>query len=263
MVSVGISLVFFAALSAVNIVLFRGMNERSRLISRNDGERTFNTLFTSARDYDDFSSAIEATLSLKKKIVGLGFYAGTGTLISRWGTVPDSYTPPAFVDADVRNDMARVYVENHRNDSLILVLRSPADRPPLPLQPGPGKEGARAIPKCSTYCVEQMSFIWRSGSRSSGARRIFKPSFFRLSRSFLPPSCSSSGSSSSRISSTGSESKNRGVSSRLGGRRAHSRTKSRIRSLPSACRPASSQGQSLGRRVRSFRSSTLRWKDFP
>ena len=47
--------------------------------------------------------------------------------------------PPAFVDADVRNDMARVYIENDKNDSLILVLKSPTDRPPPP--PGPRDSG--------------------------------------------------------------------------------------------------------------------------
>ncbi len=139
LLSAGIALVSFAALSAVNLVIFRGMSERSRLESRNDGEQTFSILFTSARSYDDFGSAIEATPSLKKEILGLGFYDGKGSSLLRWGAAPEFYVPPAFVDADVRNDMARVYIENDKNDSLILVLKSPTDRPPPP--PGPRDSG--------------------------------------------------------------------------------------------------------------------------
>jgi two-component system, NtrC family, sensor histidine kinase HydH len=130
--SVGIALVSFAALSAVNVIIFRGMTERNRLESRNDSERTFSILFASLRRYDDFGSAIEATPSLEREILGVGLYGEGGGMLYRWGVVPESYVPPVFVDADVKNDMARMYLENAKNDSLILLLRPSGDGPPPP-----------------------------------------------------------------------------------------------------------------------------------
>ena len=94
--SFGIALVSFAALSVVNVVIFRGMTVRNRLESRNDSERTFSILFASLCRYDDFGSAIEATQSLKRMIVGVGLYDEAGDILYRWGGVPESYVPPAF-----------------------------------------------------------------------------------------------------------------------------------------------------------------------
>jgi two-component system sensor histidine kinase HydH len=134
--SFGIALVSFAALSVVNVVIFRGMTVRNRLESRNDCERTFSILFASLRSYDDFGSAIEATPNLKRMIVGVGLYGDGGDILYRWGEAPQSYVPPAFVDADVENDMARIYQENEKNDSLVLLLRPARDAAPPP----PGDE---------------------------------------------------------------------------------------------------------------------------
>lgn len=137
--SIGITLVCFAALSAVNVVIFRGITERNRLESRNDCERIFNILFASLRLYDDFGSAIEATQSLKRQILGVGLYGEGGGLLYRWGAVPDSYVPPAFVEADVKYDMARMYLESAKNNSLVLLLRPSRDGPP---PPPPEKKGS-------------------------------------------------------------------------------------------------------------------------
>jgi two-component system sensor histidine kinase HydH len=130
--SFGIALVSFAALSVVNVVIFRGMSVRNRLESRNDCERTFSILFASLRSYDDFGSAIEATENLKQLVVGVGLYNGRGDILYRWGAAPQSYVPPAFLDADVTNDMARMYQENETNDSLVLLLRPAKNAPPPP-----------------------------------------------------------------------------------------------------------------------------------
>ncbi len=130
--SISIALVSFAALSVVNVVIFRGMTERNRLESRNDSERTFSILFASLRRYDDFGSAIEATESLRREVLGIGLYGEGGGVLYRWGAVPDSYVSPVFVEADVKNDMARMYLENAKNDSLVLLLRPARDAPPPP-----------------------------------------------------------------------------------------------------------------------------------
>jgi two-component system sensor histidine kinase HydH len=129
---VGAALVSFLVLSAVTVVIFRGLKERYRLESRNDCERTFSVLFTSLRRYDDFGSAIEATRDLKDKILGLGLYDEGGSSLLHWGAVPDSYAPPVFDNAEVTGDMASMYVENSKNDSLILLLHPSKDRPPPP-----------------------------------------------------------------------------------------------------------------------------------
>ena len=146
LMSIGIALLFFVALSAVNVVIFRGMTERNRLESRTDSERTFSILLDSLRRYDDFGSAIEATESLKLKILGVGLYDGLGGMLYRWGTVPDSYESPESVEADVKYAMARIYLENPKNDSLVLLVRPSGDGPPPPppnddLMRGPTRHG--------------------------------------------------------------------------------------------------------------------------
>ena len=146
LMSIGIALLFFVALSAVNVVIFRGMTERNRLESRTDSERTFSILLDSLRRYDDFGSAIEATESLKLKILGVGLYDGRGGMLYRWGTVPDSYESPESVEADVKYAMARIYLENPKNDSLVLLVRPSGDGPPPPppnddLMRGPTRHG--------------------------------------------------------------------------------------------------------------------------
>jgi hypothetical protein len=78
-VSVGLAVISFAALSGVNVLIFRGMNERNGLQSRNDVERTFTMLFTSLRGYSDFGAAIEGDPLLKGRVLGFGLYGAEGT----------------------------------------------------------------------------------------------------------------------------------------------------------------------------------------
>ena len=122
-VSLGIAFLSLAALSAVNVVIFRGMAERSRLESRNDSEQTLNALFASLRTHDDFGSAIESTESLRRKIIGLSVITSDGRLIYSWGTVPESPELP---------ESARAYIENPKNGSLVLLLRPSRATPPPP-----------------------------------------------------------------------------------------------------------------------------------
>ncbi len=140
---VGAALISFLVLSAVNVVIFRVLRERSRLVSRNDCERTLSAVFTSLRGHDDFGSVIEATPGLKEKILGLGFYNEAGAVLYRWGTVPEPYTPPSFKGVEVSFDMASKYLENPANGSLVVLLRPTRDRPPLPPPPAQGTPGAQ------------------------------------------------------------------------------------------------------------------------
>lgn len=130
--SVGVALMFFGVLSALNLLIFRGLEERNRLESRIDTERTFSILLASLRRYDDFGSAIEAAQRLKSAILGLGLYDKGGALLYRWGAVPSSYAPPPLSGVGVNDDMGTMTLENAKSGTLVLLLRSLGDVPPPP-----------------------------------------------------------------------------------------------------------------------------------
>jgi two-component system sensor histidine kinase HydH len=123
LVTMGIALLSFAALSAVNVVIFRGMAELSRLESRNDSEQTLNTLFAGLRTHDNFGSAIESAETLKRKIIGVSVTGSDGRILYSWGTVSEPTVVPLT---------PRTYIENPKNGSLLLLLRPPRDNPPPP-----------------------------------------------------------------------------------------------------------------------------------
>ncbi len=141
--SICFALLAFATLSVVNIIIFHGVNERIRLESRFDSERVVSILFASLRSSEDFGSAIEGTLTLKEKVLGLGLYDEKGAPLYRWGATPETYAPPSFEDAEAPGDMARMYIENPQNDSVVLLIGAPKDAPPPPPQP---PQGARVEP---------------------------------------------------------------------------------------------------------------------
>jgi two-component system, NtrC family, sensor histidine kinase HydH len=148
LISIGISALAFAALSVGFRLILGGMSERNRLESRNDAETTFSVLFASLRRYEDFGTAIEATENLASKVLGVGVYEADGKLLYSWGQAPPSYKAPAFDGADVQNDMARLYVPNAKNSSLILLL-SPSrgdDKPPPPPEDERKKEARHEHP---------------------------------------------------------------------------------------------------------------------
>jgi two-component system sensor histidine kinase HydH len=66
LISIAVALVSFIALSGVDVLIFRGLSEARRLVSRNEMEQTVSTLFASLRFYEDFGSAIAATPELSK-----------------------------------------------------------------------------------------------------------------------------------------------------------------------------------------------------
>jgi two-component system, NtrC family, sensor histidine kinase HydH len=146
--SIGLAALAFAVLTALSVVIFRSMGERDILESSNDAERTMNVLLASLRDHDDFGSAIESIAELKKKVVGVGVYAEGGERIYAWGETPETFTQDASKDrvkdgakAAGKGYAVRKYIENPRNDSLVLLLHPfrvmPAPPPPPEEQLGP------------------------------------------------------------------------------------------------------------------------------
>jgi two-component system sensor histidine kinase HydH len=129
--SIGIALLAILLASAVNVVIFRGMHERDRLESSNRCEETMNNLFASLRDHEDFGSAIESSSELSASIVGIGVYESSGSKVYAWGTVPETYSPPAgaMPESDSR---ARHYIENPKNDSFVFLLHPFRLPPPAP-----------------------------------------------------------------------------------------------------------------------------------
>jgi two-component system sensor histidine kinase HydH len=106
------------------------------LESRNDAERTMNLLFASLRDHDDFDSAIEGVAALKEKIVGMGTYSLSGSRLYSWGNTPETFTWTR-PKGGVHGELMREYIDNARNDSVIIPLHpfriSPDLPPPPPL----------------------------------------------------------------------------------------------------------------------------------
>lgn len=143
LVSIGLAALVFASLSIGTRLILGQMSERNLLESRNDAETIFSVLFASLRQYENFGAAIEATDTLRSKVLGVGVYTAGGAGLYSWGQAPSSYEAPSFQGATVQNDMARLFITNSRNDSLILLLRpSRDDKPPLPPRDG-RKDAAR------------------------------------------------------------------------------------------------------------------------
>lgn len=135
----------FALLSALAVLLFRGMAARDSLESRNDSERTMNVLLSSLRDHDDFGQAIESVASLKDKVVGVAAYDAEGNRIYAWGDAPEA---PAFAPAREEPDGSPVslYVDLPKTDSAALVFRvfrgGPPPREPPKAEPAGGTGSA-------------------------------------------------------------------------------------------------------------------------
>jgi two-component system sensor histidine kinase HydH len=145
LISIAVALVSFIALSGVDVLIFRGLSEARRLVSRNEMEQTVSTLFASLRFYEDFGSAIAATPELSNTVLGVGLYDHDGALLYRWGEVPQAYAPPPFMESDVGRDMARLYLENAKDNSAVLLLKPLGDAPPPP------RDGDTHAPRGSTF----------------------------------------------------------------------------------------------------------------
>jgi two-component system sensor histidine kinase HydH len=141
LVSVGAAVLAFVGLGALGLALYRGIEERLRLESRNDAERTMSLLFASLRDHEDFGSAIESSASLKEKVVGVGVYAEGGGKLYSWGEAPETFTWSGPLGKGAE-DPVRGYIDKPRNDSVILPLKPFRGPPPPP--PSDGEGGVQA-----------------------------------------------------------------------------------------------------------------------
>lgn len=121
----------FLLLSAVAWMIFQGLGMLYRLEGRNKAEQTMNTLFTSLRFYDDFGTAIERDAALKDSVLGMGLYTVEGEKLYFWGKVPDRYDAAALPARD-EGIQVRMYDENARHRSIILILRPTRMIPPPP-----------------------------------------------------------------------------------------------------------------------------------
>ena len=129
--SIGLSILAFAALTGLNLLIFTIIAERDRLESRNDVERTNSALLAGLRDHDDFGSAIESDTALREKVLGVGAYAADGAKLYSWGEVPSVYSNAAVGEAS-GGDAGRIYVDNSKKDSIILIHHPFRGGPPSP-----------------------------------------------------------------------------------------------------------------------------------
>ncbi|HET6451762.1 MAG TPA: HAMP domain-containing sensor histidine kinase, partial [Spirochaetia bacterium] len=78
------------------------------------------------------------------RLVGFGLYGSGNEVQYRWGEIPEPFVPPSFADAEIDNGLARVYRDNPRNGSTVLLVKSPPGPPPGrgrgdPDHPPPGR----------------------------------------------------------------------------------------------------------------------------
>ena len=136
-VSLAAALIALAALSAVSVVIFRGMAEKSTLESRNAAEQTLSSLFTALREHEDFATAIEASETLRGALIGMSAAAADGSTLFVWGEAP------------VAAATGDRYIPNRKRGSLVLVLRPTRDAPPppprQPADPDPSAERTRSF----------------------------------------------------------------------------------------------------------------------
>jgi len=127
--SAAIAVLVFILLTLANGMIFRGQSLLYRLESRNEAEQTLNALFTSQKVYDDFGSAIEQNAILMDRVLGLGLYDVHGEGLYSWGEVPATYSAAGLPAQDEGNQV-RLYSENEKNHSLVLILRPTRMIPP-------------------------------------------------------------------------------------------------------------------------------------
>jgi two-component system, NtrC family, sensor histidine kinase HydH len=151
LLSIAAALLSFIALSGVCVLVFRGLSDAQRLLSRNDMEQTVNSLFAGLLFYEDFGSVIQATPDLSNALLGVGVYDRGGAPLYRWGEAPASYAPPQVVQDDVSRDMARAYLENAKRGSAVLLLK------PLGNAPPPPHSGEKNAPRGSTFMAGTLS----------------------------------------------------------------------------------------------------------
>ncbi len=175
--SAAIAVLVFILLSLANGMIFRGQSLLYRLESRNEAEQTMNALFTSQKVYDDFGSAIEQNATLKDRVLGLGLYDVQGKGLYSWGEVPATYSAAGLPALDEGNQV-RLYSENEKNHSLVLILRpTRMIPPPHPREGFPAYTGAAAA---ETTAAEKMAIAAAAAAAYEADNNFPKPRSFML-----------------------------------------------------------------------------------
>jgi two-component system sensor histidine kinase HydH len=118
-------------MTALAVVIFRGIAQKDTLESRSDAERTMNILLSSLRDHENFGAALENIDALRDKVVGVAAYTGVGDALYGWGTLPAVLPlPPSSEPA--QGETVSLYIDVPGNDSVALVFRPFRGAPPPP-----------------------------------------------------------------------------------------------------------------------------------
>jgi two-component system sensor histidine kinase HydH len=141
-VSTGIPVLAFVVLSALAVVIFRGIAQKNTLESHNDAERTMNVLLSSLRDHKDFGEAIDLVESLRDKVIGVAAYGSDGTTLYTWGAVPPDVPRPE-PEMPSEGEAVSMYIDKPANDSIALVFRTFRGGPPPPRRE-PGDRSTRS-----------------------------------------------------------------------------------------------------------------------
>jgi two-component system, NtrC family, sensor histidine kinase HydH len=135
LLSLGFALLAFAAFSALVVAGFRGLDERNRLESQNDGSRTVNLLLSSLRSYADFGAAIEGIPVLADKVIGVSVFQDDRSLLYSWGEAPASYPTQEFSGTGETERMEEMYIENPARSSMVVLMRPIRGKEPPPDPP--------------------------------------------------------------------------------------------------------------------------------
>ncbi len=165
----GIAMVIFAALTAVNILIFRVLDENNNLTSRSNGERVINDLIAQLRDLDphSFEEVRQTFESYSPSILGLGIYDEEGTAVYSWGTAPETMSLPESHSTDPG---PREYFLNRDRASLIIHQY----RPPRIRGIKPHRESGS-----EQEDVNMVAFLFRSDVLYW---EVHQPEFWRLYR---------------------------------------------------------------------------------
>ncbi len=265
--SIGLSVLVFAALTALTLLIFREFRKSDVLETRNDVERTMNLLLAGLRDHDDFGSAIENSELLNKKVLGVAAYTESGERLYSWGATPESIVPP-LPSRGRSYKPGPAYLqgpcgEGFRRDDL----------PPLPRRPASTRPGAaRARPSADDDAAADRVPLHDPAAgrpripRNTGARVLEEPTDpvhpLPVDRGGAWRALFSSFAACRRATkSTGAGSRSSGISSCSGLRRAPWPTRSRIPCCPSGSRRGYSRKPLLRVPAASWASSTTRSRD--
>ena len=90
--SLGVALLAFALLTAIAVVIFRGISERDHAREPQRRRADDEPPPREPARPRGFGSAIEGVEALRKKVVGVGAYAENGSRLYSWGATPETFS---------------------------------------------------------------------------------------------------------------------------------------------------------------------------